>query len=84
MQTRTASRRKPGGSRGKPNLNVLRARITAGMSREDLADAAGISVKQVGLIERGVARRSRPATLVGIADALQRDVFELFPDRGRP
>lgn len=83
MPTSATAKRKPGASRGKPNLNVLRARIAAGMSRQDLADAAGISVKQVGLIERGCSRRSRPATLVGIAEALNRDVFDLFPERGR-
>jgi len=51
------------------------------MSREDLGLAAGVSSKQIGLIERGIARKSRPATLVGIADALDRQVFDLFPDR---
>lgn len=84
MQTSTAPRRTPGGSRGRPNLALYRARVAASMSREDLAHAAGISVKQIGLIERGVARRSRPSTLVGIADALEQDVFTLFPERKRP
>lgn len=71
--------RKPGGSRPKPNLELLRARISKGLSRRELADMAGLTEKQVGLIERGVAVNSRPGTLLGLAVALQIDVLELFP-----
>lgn len=76
--------RRAGASRGRPNLTLLQARIRAGMSRADLAHAAGLSEKQVGLIERGVAQHSRAETLAGIAAALDADVFDLFPQRRRP
>jgi transcriptional regulator with XRE-family HTH domain len=55
-----------------------------GLSRDELGALAGVSAKQIGLIERGVAQRSRPATVVGIAKALEADLFELFPARRRP
>lgn len=84
MLVQSEPSKRPGASRGKPNLKVLQARMRAGMSREGLGDAAGISAKQVGLIERGVARHSRPETLAGIAAALDADVFDLFPERKRP
>lgn len=76
--------RKPGGARTRPNLELLRMRIEKGMSRGELADMAGVSVKQIGLIERGVAKRSREATLKGIADALETNVLTVFPERGKP
>lgn len=72
------------GSRPKPNLKLFEARIRAGLSRDELGDLAGITGKQVGLIERGVARHSRASTLTGLAAAVNGDVFELFPDRRRP
>lgn len=81
--TQTAPPRKPGAARPRPNLTLLRARIERGLSRSELADMAGISSKQVGLIERGVARRSREETLKNIATALDSDVLALFPHRGR-
>lgn len=85
MKSQTGpQRRTPGGSRPRPNLQLLEARIRAGLSRDDLGHLAGITGKQVGLIERGVARKSRPDTLTGIARALNEDVFELFPNRRRP
>jgi transcriptional regulator with XRE-family HTH domain len=84
MSTNAPDRaRKPGAPRPKPNLELLRARIEKGLSRGDLADMAGISVKQVGLIERGVAKRPREATLKGLADALGTNVLTVFPERGR-
>lgn len=70
-------------ARDRPNLVMLRLRVEKGMSRAALADAAGVSVKQIGLIERGLARRSREATLKGIADALDTNVLTVFPERGR-
>lgn len=75
--------RTAGAPRPKPNLELLRLRIERGLSRGDLADMTGVSVKQIGLIERGVARRSREATLKGIADALEAPVLQVFPSRGR-
>ena len=77
-------KRIPGASRPRPNLAMLEARIRAGLTREGLGELAGVTAKQVGLIERGVARRSKPETLVGIATALEADVFELFPEKRRP
>jgi transcriptional regulator with XRE-family HTH domain len=53
--------------------------MAKGLSRRDLADLAGITEKQVGVIERGEARRSYPETLLGIANALEIDVLTLFP-----
>lgn len=50
-----------------------------GLSRRDLADLAGITEKQVGLIERGVATHSYFDTLAAIARAVDRDPVELFP-----
>jgi len=55
-----------------------------GFSREVLGSMAGITGKQVGLIERGVARHSRAETMVSLAYALETDVLSLFPHRGRP
>lgn len=75
--------RKPGATRGKPNLALLRARMEKGLSRSDLADMAGISAKQVGLIERGIAKRSREKTLEALAEALEQPVLTLFKERGR-
>jgi transcriptional regulator with XRE-family HTH domain len=63
--------------------------MTAGLSRERLGDLAGVSGKQVGLIERGVAKHSRAETLANLTAALSatlnRDVDQLdvFPLRGR-
>lgn len=69
--------------KGKPNLRLLRARMERGVSRAELSSMTGLSVKQIGLIERGVARRSRAETLKTIAEALELDVLALFPERGR-
>lgn len=74
----TATRR-AGASRPKPNLVLLKARISRGLSRSELAYLAGISEKQVGLIERGIAQHSRAETLANLANALETDVFDLFP-----
>lgn len=58
--------------------------MRSGLSRDELGALAGVSAKQIGLIERGLARRSRPATLVGVAKALEADLFAIFPERKRP
>lgn len=79
--SQTVSRRQPGGPRPRPNLALLEARIRAGLSRDDLGRLAGVSGKQIGLIERGVARKSRASTLAGISTALEQDVMALFPLR---
>lgn len=84
MLSQSVSPRRPGASRGRPNLALFQARMRAGLSRAELGDAAGITGKQVGLIERGVAKRSRAKTLEAIATALDADLFEVFPDRRLP
>lgn len=81
---RPVPKRTPGGSRPKPNLALLEARIRHGLSRGELGTLSGVSGKQIGLIERGLVRRSRPATLKGVARALEADVFDIFPERKRP
>lgn len=73
---RTAPRR-AGTSRPKPNMEMLRKRIELGLSREDVGRMAGVTAKQVGLIERGVARRPREDTIAGIAQALEMSPLDL-------
>lgn len=70
--------RTPGGTRPRPNLELLKLRIQQGLSREELGRLAGLSGKQIGLIERGVAVHSREHNLKNVADALGVDVLELF------
>lgn len=79
MKSQTAPTRRAGQPRPRPNLKLLEARMRAGMSREDVGRLAGISEKQVGLIERGVARHPRMKTVAGIAEAVHADVLDLFP-----
>jgi DNA-binding XRE family transcriptional regulator len=81
----TPNKRAPGGPRPVPNLTLLKLRMQAGLSREDLGHMAGISGKQVGLIERGLATHSRASThadlTAALAAALNKDVdqLEVFP-----
>lgn len=82
-QATTKSSRQPGGKRPVPNLELLKARMQLGLSREEVGDMAGISGKQVGLIERGKARHSRFDTLANLAKAVDRDVLDLFPVSSR-
>ncbi|MGN6258121.1 MAG: helix-turn-helix domain-containing protein [Solirubrobacterales bacterium] len=55
---------------------VRTLRLGASMSQEELADAAGTDLTQVGGIERGV-RNPSYTTLVRLATALQTTVGEL-------
>lgn len=61
---------------------VLRdARLARGLSQEELAERAALSVQGVSALERGIRRRPYPATVVRLADALalageDRDEFE--------
>lgn len=57
--------------------------MRAGLSREETGRLAGITGKQVGLIERGVARHPRASTVAAIAEAVHCDVLDLFDMRGR-
>lgn len=45
-------------------------RLAAGLTQEELAEAAGVAPRTVGNLERGAARRPRPATVGELADAL--------------
>jgi transcriptional regulator with XRE-family HTH domain len=54
-------------------------RIEKGLSREDVARLAGLSTKQVGLIERGKVRRPREDTMLAVARAVgARSPLDLF------
>ena len=46
------------------------ARLAAGISQEELAERAGLSVRAIGDLERGRTRRPYPRTLRVLADAL--------------
>jgi len=60
---------------------LKRLRLSAGLTQEELAEAAGISTRSVSDLERGVSRRTRSYTARLIADALglsgsTRELFE--------
>jgi predicted ATPase/DNA-binding XRE family transcriptional regulator len=52
---------------------VRRYRITAGLSQEALAERAGLSVRGLSDLERGLSRVPRLDTLTRLADALELD-----------
>ncbi len=52
---------------------LRRLRILAGLSQEALAERAGLSVRGISDLERGVRRAPHPATLARLADALELD-----------
>lgn len=81
--TQTGPRQRAGQPRPKPNLALLEARLAAGLSRADLGALAGVTEKQIGLIERGLARDPRASTVASIATVLDRDVSEIFDLRQR-
>jgi len=61
---------------------LRRLRLAAGLTQEELAEAAGISTRSVSDIERGVSRTTRKDTARLIADALRlsgpgRELFEV-------
>jgi transcriptional regulator with XRE-family HTH domain len=59
---------------------VRRLRLNSGLTQEQLAKAAGLDAKHIGVIERGVKSSSFPA-VARLANALQVDIHELFlPD----
>jgi transcriptional regulator with XRE-family HTH domain len=61
-------------------VNLRRTRQQKGLSQEELADSAGLSVRYVGSIER--ARVSASVTVLGkIADALQIEASVLITKR---
>jgi transcriptional regulator with XRE-family HTH domain len=53
-------------------------RIEKGLSRDDVARLAGVSTKQIGLIERGRVRRPRERTMLAVASALGASPLDLF------
>ena len=57
--------------------------MRAGLSREEAGRLAGITGKQVGLIERGVARYPRAETVAALAEAVRADVTDIFNFKGR-
>jgi len=66
---------------------LKRLRLSAGLTQEELAQAAGISTRSVSDLERGISRTTRKDTARLIADALQlsgsaRELFEATA-RGR-
>jgi DNA-binding XRE family transcriptional regulator len=76
-QARTpASRRTDGHDHG-PHESVAAGireyRIRNGLSQEDLADRAGLSVRALRYIESGRTRRPRPATMRLLSDAFGLD-----------
>ncbi|GAA4545234.1 helix-turn-helix domain-containing protein [Amycolatopsis samaneae] len=67
---------------------VLRHRRTTGLTQEELADAAGMSVRAIGDIERGRARGPQRRSVDALADALRlaeraREEFLAAARRGR-
>lgn len=78
MET-TSQKRKPGASRGRPNLDLVRARMRKGIGREELGRLTGMSYKQIGLIERGISKYPLEENCLAIAEVLGEDVETLFP-----
>lgn len=50
--------------------HLRRFRVTAGVSQEELAERAGLSVNAIGALERGERRYPHPHTVRALADAL--------------
>ena len=57
--------------------NLRKIRLSKGISQEDLADKADLTLSQVGRIERGVINTSI-STVNSLATALEIDPQELF------
>lgn len=55
---------------------LRRYRIAAGLSQQELAERAGLSLRAISDLERGVKTRPRPYTARQIADALQLPAVE--------
>src|SRR2546430_15047907 len=50
---------------------LRRARITAGLSQEELAERSGVSVRAISDLERGRTRRPYPRSIRLLASALR-------------
>jgi len=59
------------------SLNIKRFRLNAGLSQEELAERAGISVPYMGALERGEKWPS-PGTFTGLAQALGIEPHDLM------
>ena len=57
--------------------NLRRIRLEKGISQEDLADKANLTLSQVGRIERGVINTSI-STVYSLASALEIESVDLF------
>src|SRR5690348_18497741 len=68
---------------------LRRLRDAAGLTQEELAERAGLTVKAVGALERGERTRPYPHTVRSLADALGLDearraaLVASVPGRGR-
>src|SRR5437868_1173330 len=63
-------RPEPRGRRTSFGQLLRRHRQAAGLTQEALAQAAGLSVDAIGLLERGIRRSPRRSTVQLLADAL--------------
>jgi transcriptional regulator with XRE-family HTH domain len=59
------------------SLNIKRFRVNSGLTQEELAEKAGISVPYLGALERGEKWPS-PGTFAGIAKGLGVEPFDLM------
>ncbi len=61
---------------------LRKLRLARGLTQEELAERAGLSVRGLSDLERGVRRRARPETFAPLAGALGLDPTErTHPDR---
>jgi transcriptional regulator with XRE-family HTH domain len=61
---------------------LSRLRMAKGLTQEDLAERAGMSVRGVSDLERGLRRRPQAATLKGLCEALGLEGQQPGIDRG--
>jgi transcriptional regulator with XRE-family HTH domain len=59
------------------SLNIKRFRVNSGLSQEELAEKAGLSVPFLGAIERGDKWPS-PTTFAGLAEGLGVEPYDLM------
>ncbi len=66
---------------GKPPDTLLaRARLSKGVTQEELADAVGVSAQTIRRLERGEVENPKLRTLVNCAIALGVDVSDILED----
>jgi transcriptional regulator with XRE-family HTH domain len=64
--------------------NLKRLRVAAGLTQQELAGEAGVSVSGLSLIEKGLAPNPRMDTILALAGALGCDVGELTGPAAAP